>query len=51
MYQNQLWPGAYEFKGEMKFFVESFKDMFDDILDNIEKTEKVIEAGEKVAVR
>lgn len=47
MYQNMVWPGAYEFKGEIKFFVESFKEMFDDILEKIEDTEKVISVGKE----
>ncbi|MBP7211707.1 hypothetical protein KBA27_02625 [bacterium] len=47
MYQNMAWPGAYEFKGEMKFFVESVQQLFADILKNIEKTEKVISVGEE----
>ena len=47
MYQNMVWPGAYEFKGEIKFFVENFKEMFDDILQKIEDTEKVISVGDE----
>lgn len=48
MNQNMVWPGAYEFKGEMKFFAESVKELFDDVLENIERTEKVINEGEKI---
>lgn len=42
MYESYSWPGAYSFKGELKLFVEWFKELFDGLLKEIEETEKKI---------
>lgn len=39
MYYNSVWPGAYSFKNEIKFFTEWFKEQLETILKKIEETE------------
>lgn len=41
MYQS-AWPGAYDFKCEIKLFIKWFKLQFDNLLLKIEETEKVL---------
>ena len=40
MYYNSVWPGAYSFKGEIKLFINWFKNQIDTILRKIEETEQ-----------
>lgn len=42
MYESYAWPGAYSFKGEIKLFAKWFKELFDDVIREIERTEKKI---------
>ena len=39
MYYNPVWPGAYNFKNEIKMFIRMFKEQLDIILRKIEETE------------
>lgn len=40
MYYNSVWPGAYSFKGEIKLFIDWFKNQLEIISKKIEETEK-----------
>ena len=40
MYYNSVWPGAYDFKSEIKLFIDWFKGQLEVISKKIEETEK-----------
>lgn len=42
MYFNSIWPGAYDFKSEIKLFVNWFKSQVDTLLLKIEAAEKAL---------
>ncbi len=42
MYKYAIWPGAYSFKNEIGLFLEFFKDKLNDLIKQIEETEKAI---------
>ena len=43
MYYNSIWPGAYNFIGEIKLFTEWFKKQIDIIYQKIEEKEKKLD--------
>ena len=42
MYKYTVWPGAYSFKEEISLFVLYFKEQLDDLINQIEETEKAL---------
>lgn len=40
MQYYSVWPGAYSFQGEIKVLLESCKEYIENVLTNIEETEK-----------
>lgn len=43
MYAYTVWPGAYSFKEEIGLFITFMKEQIDDLLKNIEETERAVE--------